>query len=194
MKIGANVLKIVIAKYNPNWILFFESEKKLLKGIFSDTCKTINHMGSTSVPGLSSKPIVDISIGVEKLNTKDFYADLLKVIGFKYQSGSEFEEWILFEKREVGKAFNLHIMPYNSKRLLDQLIFRRCLLGNGELAKDYELLKKHYTEHDDNLFYSMNKLPFVTGVVKGFKEGFSKTTECSEEQLYQYVQNKFCTN
>lgn len=189
-----DILKIVITEYNLNWKIFFKNEKELFKEIFSNQYKTINHIGSTSIPSLSSKPIVDISIGVKKLYEKDFYSKSLKTIGYKYQTGSEFEKWIFFEKREPEQKFNLHIMLYNSKRLLDQLIFKNCLLGNKKLIESYGWLKKHYKEHDDNLFYSMNKLPFVTRVVKGFKEGFSESSKCSEKELYQYVQNNFIEN
>ena len=187
-------MKIIITEYNRNWRIFFKNEKKLLKDIFSNRYKTINHIGSTSVPGLISKPIVDISIGVEKLCEKDFYSKFLKTIGYKYQSGSEFEEWILFKKRETEQEFNLHIMPHNSKRLLDQLIFKNCLLDNKKLIERYGCLKMNYIEHDDNLFYSMNKLPFVTRVVEGFKEVILELSKCSEEELYQYVQNIFIEN
>ncbi|MBN2834395.1 MAG: GrpB family protein [Candidatus Delongbacteria bacterium] len=182
---------IIISEYNPNWRVFFENEKKLLREIFSNQYKTINHIGSTSIPSLSSKPIVDISIGVEELYGKDFYSKLLKTTGYKYQVGSEFEKWILFNKKISEQEFNLHIMPYNSKRLLDQLIFKNCLLGNKELIERYGWLKNYYIKYDDNIFYYMNKLPFVTSVVEGFKEGFSESLKCSEEELYQYVQKNF---
>ncbi len=182
---------VIIVEYNPNWRILFKNEKKLLKEIFSNQYKTINHIGSTSIPNLTSKPIIDISIGVEKLNKKDLYSKFLKTIGYKYQTGSEFEKWILFGKREQEQDFNLHIMPYNSKRLLDQLIFKNCLLNNRNLIKSYGGLKKYYIECDDNAFYSMNKLPFVTEVIEGFKEGFLESYKCSEKELYQYVQNYY---
>jgi len=59
------------------------------------------------------------------------------------------------------------------------------------ITKNYGLLKKYYAEHDDNLFYSMNKLPFVTNVVEGFKEGFIGATKKSDEEFYQYIQDNF---
>ncbi|MCP4704894.1 MAG: GrpB family protein [candidate division Zixibacteria bacterium] len=184
-------MEIIITEYNPNWRIFFKNEKILLKEIFSNQYKSINHIGSTSISGLASKPIVDISIGVEKLKEKDFYLKILNTIGYQYNTGSEFEDWILFRKRTLRQAFNLHIMPYNSKRLLDQLIFKHCLLDNKKLIEDYGWLKKYYIKYDDNLFYHMNKLPFVTRVVEGFKEGLSQSLKCSEKELYQYVQNNF---
>jgi len=186
-----DILEIIITEYNSNWRIFFKNEKILLKKIFSNQYKSINHIGSTSIPSLASKPIVDISIGVIKLKEKDFYLRILNTIGYQYNTGSEFEDWFLFEKRVLKQTFNLHIMPYNSKRLLDQLIFKNCLLNNRKLIENYGWLKKYYTEHDDNVFYYMNKLPFVTRLVEGFKEGFSKSLKCSENELYQYVLNNF---
>ena len=186
-----DILEIIITEYNPNWRIFFENEKILLKMIFSNQYKSINHIGSTSIPSLASKPIVDISIGVIKLKEKDFYLRILNPIGYQYNTGSEFEDWILFNKKALKQSFNLHIMPYNSKRLLDQLIFKHCLLNNKKLIKNYGWLKKYHIENDDNLFYYMNKLPFVKRLVEGFKEGLSESLKCSEKELYQYVQNNF---
>jgi GrpB-like predicted nucleotidyltransferase (UPF0157 family) len=187
-------LELTIDEYNQNWIIYFKSEKKLLKEIFYDQFVSLNHIGSTSIPNLASKSIVDISIGVKELREKDFYIKLLKTIGYDFNTGSEFENWILFEKRNSKQNFNLHIMPSNSSRLLDQLIFKKCLMGNETLIKHYGWLKKYYVANDDNLFYYMNKLPFVKRVVDGFKKGLSESLKCSEEQLYQYVQMNFIEN
>ena len=194
IKTGIDVLEIIITEYNPNWRMFFKNEKRLLKEVFFNQYKSINHIGSTSIPSLDSKPIVDISIGLEQLYEKDFYSKLLKTIGYKYQAGSVFKKWILFKKIESSQEFNLHLMPYNSKRLLDQLVFKRSLFDNEKLIGSYGRLKKYYKEHDDNLFYSMNKLPFVTRVVEGFKEGFLESSKCTEKEFYQYVQNNFVNN
>ena len=130
---GVCGLKITIVKYNPKWKIFFENEKEKLKDIFLNQYKTINHIGGTSVENLDSKPIVDISVGVNELRDQDFYIKLLKMHDYKYNTGSKFEEWFLFKKRIKEQKFNLHIMKYNNKRLLDQLIFKYCLTDNEEL-------------------------------------------------------------
>jgi hypothetical protein len=79
-------------------------------------------------------------------------------------------------------------MKYDSKRLLEQLIFKYCLTDNKKLIDSYGWLKRYYKDNDDNLFYSMNKLPFVTNVVKGFKEGFLSETLQTNEEFYKYIQ------
>ena len=71
------------------------------------------------------------------------------------------------------------------------MIFKNCLLDNRKLIENYGFLKKYYNENDDYVFYSMNKLPFVINIVKGFKEGFMESRKCSEKELYQYVQKNF---
>ena len=186
-------MEITIIEYNPKWKLFFQNELVLLKKIFVGQYISINHIGSTSVHNLAAKPIVDVSIGVTNLKEIEFYKEHLKSTGYEYLAGSEIEEWILFEKK-LPERFNLHIMSYRSKRLLEQLVFKHCLLVNGRLATDYARLKKYFMDYDDNLFYSINKLPFVTNVVNNFKKGFLEASKDSENEFYKYVQINFTEN
>ena len=62
---------VKLEKYNPNWKAEFEKEKSFIKGIFQDTILDIQHIGSTSIPNLISKPLIDIAIKVEDLNFSD---------------------------------------------------------------------------------------------------------------------------
>ena len=125
--------KIIIEKYNPEWPLLFEKEALLLEDIFDGEYKSLNHIGSTSVPGLSAQPVIDISIGVIEFKEKSYYEDKLSETLYCYSNG--LSNWYLFKRYERQK-FHLHIMPYDSRRLVEQIIFCYCLKRNPELAKE----------------------------------------------------------
>ena len=76
---GLKVGTVTLEEYNSNWNKMFEEEKENLKKIFNDLAIEIEHIGSTSVEGLSAKPIIDIAIGVKDLNDfesiKDFFRE-----------------------------------------------------------------------------------------------------------------------
>ncbi|MBU0936260.1 MAG: GrpB family protein [Spirochaetes bacterium] len=184
-------MRIIINEYKSEWKTFFKNEKELLQVLLANEYVSINHIGSTSIPGLPAKPIVDISVGVGNLKDEHFYSKLLESSGYTYNTGSKFQEWILYSKKKRPQFFHLHIMPHNSTRLLDQLIFKNCVMHSKRLQESYTWLKKYYRDHDDGLFYSMNKLPFVSNVVEAFKKGFSESSGCPQADVYQYVLNNF---
>ena len=158
-------MKRIIESHNPAWKYLYEKESDKLKNIFKREYKSLNHIGSTSVEGLGSQPIIDMSIGMNELQDKEYYAHKLGSLGYKYANGSAFEEWILFKKYKRHK-FHLHIMPYNSKRLVEQIIFKLMLQNNPDIAKMYEQKKRYLVDYDDPLFYHMAKEDFVNEVVK----------------------------
>ena len=76
---------VVITKYNPKWPVYYENEKKLILNSIGNWIEGIEHIGSTSIKGLSSKPVIDILIGVRSLLEDDKYCiNGLESIGYKY--------------------------------------------------------------------------------------------------------------
>ena len=73
---------ITVADYNPLWIKKYEEEAVLIKEILADNCIAIYHIGSTSVPGLAAKPIIDIMAAVRSLEKVDCAAEAFSKIGY----------------------------------------------------------------------------------------------------------------
>ena len=70
---------IVVSDYNPAWPAMFEQERKSLQGVIGPVVLTIEHMGSTAVPGLAAKPIIDLLVGVRNLTeARSFCIEPLK--------------------------------------------------------------------------------------------------------------------
>ena len=75
---------IVVTNYDPLWTKKFEKEALLIKNIITDNCISIYHIGSTSVPGLAAKPIIDIMVVVRSLEAIDTVAEKFSEIGYEY--------------------------------------------------------------------------------------------------------------
>ena len=148
------------------WKKMFEMEKKKLVKIFNKDVFKIEHVGSTSVEGLSAKPIVDIAIGVSKLSDIDKYIDVLDNL-YKIKINNESQEILLINENEKETFFLIHILPINSKRYKNMIKFRNILIGNPKILKEYEILKiklsKQYSK--DRKMYTAAKNNYIQKIL-----------------------------
>jgi GrpB-like predicted nucleotidyltransferase (UPF0157 family) len=83
---------IEVRDYDPRWPVLFDEECERLRGVFGPAV-TIEHMGSTSVPGLAAKPIIDLLVGIRSLTeAKATYPGPLQAMGYAYIP--EYESWL----------------------------------------------------------------------------------------------------
>lgn len=75
---------IIVAEYNPAWPQMFKQEKRAIKKILGENCLAVHHIGSTAVPGLVSKPIIDIMPVVKNLNAVDEVSKDFETLGYEY--------------------------------------------------------------------------------------------------------------
>lgn len=136
---------IEVRDYDPNWAVYFEQERMSLQSAIGLMFK-IEHMGSTSVPGLAAKPIIDILIGVPSLSqARSTLLSPLVQLGYSYIP--EYEAWLpgeLFLRKGIPGPWthHLHVMEQSNPRWRDFLLFRDYLRVNPEIASAYGSLKK----------------------------------------------------
>lgn len=153
--------EIILVDHNKDWFQDFKEEHRILESAFNqDEYTKISHIGSTAIPWIKAKPIVDINIGLYELKKQQEYIPQLQEAGYFYQTGSKFEGWILFKKVVNKKKFNLHLLEANSQRYIEQIQFKEMLINDKELALYYEYIKIKAT-YDDPVFYYMNKRDFL---------------------------------
>lgn len=165
--------KIDIVPYDLSWKIKFEEEAKFLKGKFPKIVKRVEHFGSTAVPDLSAKPVVDMLIEVTSLNAaKKKIVPVLKSLGYDYFWRPEIDKppmYVWFIKRDSNgkRTFHLHMVEANSK-LWNRLYFRDYLRSHPKVAKQYEQLKtKLALEHpNDRETYTKAKTDFVVSVTE----------------------------
>ena len=168
----ANVL---IKNYDPNRELQFEEEKEKILSVISDKLIQIEHIGSTSVKGLGAKPIIDMMIGVDKLDDFVGLIGPLSKVDYEYVPKPEFLDRRFFRKGEWGKGTcHLHICEYKSNEWVEKLLFRDFLRENPKIADEYLNLKKILAKEYkfDRQAYTRKKEPFIREVIKCAKNKF----------------------
>ena len=134
---------VVVEKWNPKWKVEFEKiVASLGKDIIYNSIK-IEHVGSTSVEGLSAKPIIDLDIVIEK----DKFAvikELLNKKGYEYEGdlGIEGREAFSYSGKEELMTHHLYVCPQGSKELFKHITFRNFLKNNPALAAEYSKVKE----------------------------------------------------
>jgi len=118
---------LVIADYDPRWPKRYEEEKALVLSAIGHIIAAIEHIGSTSVPGLGAKPIVDIMIGLHRLDDAVECIPRLQAIGYQYVP--EFETSIpdrrFFRKGpDEARSHHIHMVERASKFWEDHITFR----------------------------------------------------------------------
>ncbi|MCX6754889.1 MAG: GrpB family protein [Candidatus Nomurabacteria bacterium] len=173
----------IISPYTNEWKDKFSTEKDLILDLLKDKILAIEHIGSTSIPGLSAKPIADIAIIVNEFEPADVFSKDLSKLGYKYNSSSTERHFYI---KGDPESFHLSISFANRGGFwVRQILFRDYLRNNPESKKEYEELKKKLLTEDP------------TGVNSYFagKDAFVKKiltlANWKENQLYSdYMKDK----
>lgn len=168
---------IEIVPYDPAWPKLFKQEANFLKSMFPKIIKQIEHFGSTAVPGLASKPIVDMLVEVSSLNqTKKIIVPKLKSLGYDYFWRPEIDKppmYAWFIKRDSSGVRTHHIHMVEAKsNLWDRIYFRDFLRKNKKEAKFYEKLKLELAKKypNDREKYTKAKTKFIVNLTKKAKQ------------------------
>lgn len=151
----------------PSWKEKFQSERKRIKEIFGDDSIAIEHIGSSSVEGLVSKPIIDIAVLISKREDGDKFIEFLSQLGYWYDKPNSSGERHFFRKGQPTE-FHLSIAYVDKGSFWErQILFRDYLRSHPEDRDEYarlkkELLKKDPTGNDD---YIGGKKEFVLRIL-----------------------------
>lgn len=183
-------MKIQFEEYNPAWNQSFEHIKKELIEAIGFLNPKIEHIGSTSIAGLSAKPIIDILVGLE--NEKDLEETIAPLIEQGYQYYVVYNEFMpyrrLFVKHKPSfntlaipslireevdvpkntlehsqRLAHVHILPYHSEHWLRHIAFRDYLRSHPSLKKEYQQLKEKLSRQEwvDGNEYNQAKDCFI---------------------------------
>lgn len=160
---------VKLVEYNSNWPKLYEDEAARLCKVLGISADRIQHVGSTSIPGMLSKPILDIAILVDSLDdTAERWKDNLANLDYWYKGVEpDLPDRRFFAKgpRERRTVY-LHIV--NNREFESLIKFRDILRNNPTLAEEYAALKqKLAAEHKDNRnIYTRSKNDFITRVIQ----------------------------
>jgi GrpB-like predicted nucleotidyltransferase (UPF0157 family)/predicted acetyltransferase len=165
---------IELVAYDNQWPGMAELEIKSLRNVLpKNHIIDIQHVGSTAIPGISAKPIIDIQIAVDSLTTiKQTAINQLKMLGYEYWNENPDPERMFFVKGMPPfgekRTHHVHIVELDSKHWQGKILFRDCLISHPEIAREYEELKRKLaTEHTyDREQYTDSKAKFINEVLK----------------------------
>ena len=159
---------IWLVPYDPAWPSRFIEERNALNDAIGPWATGgIHHVGSTAVPGLEAKPIIDILIGVDSLEASRACFDPLAKLGYLYAPYRTDEMHWFCKPHPSCRTHHLHLVPTDSQRFRDELAFRDALRADPITAEKYAALKCDLAQRfaDDREAYTDAKSDFVRRVV-----------------------------
>ena len=164
---------IQIVPYDPGWIHDFEKERDRILGALGELARRIDHNGSTAVPGLAAKPIIDIQISVERLHPIDPFASALARLGYLHKPHPDDAFCPFFHQPEQWPhTHHVHVVQAGGIEERRTLAFRDYLCDHTEIAGEYVALKRRLAaEHNaeglsTEQAYAEAKSGFVERVVE----------------------------
>jgi GrpB-like predicted nucleotidyltransferase (UPF0157 family) len=165
---------VEIVPYDPRWpLLFAREEAHLVASLPSDLVGRIEHVGSTAVPGLAAKPIVDMLVEVRDLEaTKIRIAPVLEAEGYDYiwrpthgDDGPPWYAWFIKRASSGARTHHIHMIEPHFPQW-DAILFRDYLRAHPDVAAEYAALKRDLAASfpDDRIAYTRGKTGFITRI------------------------------
>jgi len=178
--------KMEMTDYNPGWIKLFEKEKQFLETILPDSMiNRIEHFGSTAIPHISAKPIIDILVEVNSLEeVKTNVVPLLESNGYEYlwrpSIGNKppYYAWFIKRNSKGKRSHHIHMVEQDSI-LWDRIYFRDYLKEFPAEAKRYDTLKKTLTTRyaHDRVEYTKAKTAYIEKITEKAKQYYQEKTK-----------------
>lgn len=136
--------KVIVMPYDESWKLAFEEIKKEIVSALGDLIIGIEHVGSTSVEGLSAKPCIDIDVIIKDYSVFDIVVSKLEVIGYTHtgNQGIKDREAFKYVDKPHLQKHHLYVCPQQSEELYRHITFRDFLRSTPEAVRKYGLTKE----------------------------------------------------
>ncbi|MDQ0159600.1 GrpB family protein [Alkalibacillus salilacus] len=119
--------EVIVCSYNPDWILRFKHEAEKLQEVFISEDIIIYHIGSTAIPGLKAKPIIDIMVVIDNIVRVDQYVDGMRNLGYEPKGENGIPGRCYFQKGGDRRSHHVHVFEVGSPDIDRHLAFRDYL-------------------------------------------------------------------
>lgn len=156
---------ITITEHDPSWPSLFESERERVHEALGEVVTRIEHFGSTAVPGMAGKPVVDLLVGVTDLALASERVRVLEELGYE-NFGEVFFPGRIYLRRRGPIHFNVAMTVEGSPFWADQILIRDYLRAHPEEAAAYAACKQSAFAAGSRMFstYSQAKGPFLSAL------------------------------
>lgn len=179
MDLGVMRGKAKVLEYNPNWKKLFIEERDRIMA--TTKCNFVAHIGSTAIPGLAAKPIIDILLGYREVEDLGLYKSKLLLLGYEYRGTPHNIDDHIFIRviEEKIQTHKIHLVEYLGGQWKMKLNFRDQLIKSDTLREEYSKLKfsleSKYGETRKE--YTKRKDPFIKKVLSTSSSGSTKGTK-----------------
>ena len=160
---------VEVIPHNPNWEQKFKAEAKKIEGIFEEIFVNIYHIGSTAIPLVKAKPVIDIMVEVKDINKVDSYNKQMEELGYEALGEYGITKRRFFQKGGDNRTHHVHIFEKGSPQIKRHIDFKDYLIPHPEIAGEYSRLKEKlakkyrydidkYQEGKDNFIKKIDKL------------------------------------
>ena len=161
--------EVVVVPYDPRWPILFEEASAQLKGALGPAILAVHHVGSTAVPGLCAKPILDVLVSVPDFDAATGLVTQLQALGYEFRPEEEIPDRHYFRRPSGGdlRTHHLSLAEPGSLHHRVTLTFRDALRRDSELAAAYARLKVVLTRT-----FPLDRPPYIEGKTQ-FVRGLS---------------------
>ncbi len=154
--------------HNQEWDALFQIEKAKLFEALGDQILDIQHVGSTAIPTISAKPIIDIAVLVRSIDEACKQVGKIEALGYEKKQEEKSERIFLTKGPEEMRTVYLHIGDRGTNYIQDMIAFRDYMIKNPGQAKEYMELKSELAEKfvNDRETYTAAKEKFIRDVLK----------------------------
>ena len=157
---SGNSDRVELVDHDPGWAHLFDAEKGQISAIFDGRAVAIEHVGSTSVPGLSAKPIVDVLVGLRELELSDDEVEAMRSLGYEYLGEYGLPGRLFFRKEP--RTHHVHVVAHGGDHWERHLTFRDALRSDAEERQRYDEFKRRLAaEGHPRDVYTELKTPFI---------------------------------
>jgi len=154
-----------LVPHDPGWADSFEAAATDIRDRLGSTALSVDHVGSTAIPGIDSKPVIDILVLVERYDPEAVYRNPLESLGYVFKHRDMGHAF--FEGHPSGMSTQVHVVEESSEESRIMVTFRDYLRTHPDEARRYEQLKHTLADrYSDGIVYADAKSEYVWEVVR----------------------------
>lgn len=172
MNLGGTQSMVTIVDYDPGWPARYDVERAIVGAAFGESAVLMEHIGSTSVPGLAAKPIIDIVVAAHRIPLPASCVSAMEAIGYESMGEYGIPGREYFRKhRPAPRTCHVHVYAVGDKHVAAHLLFRDYLRSHPTEADRYGALKRELARASlDGPEFSAGKAELIAELLERARE------------------------
>jgi len=134
--------KVEVSSHKEEWLSMFQVESEKIKGIFGNLVLSVHHIGSTAIPNIKAKPVIDIMIEVVNICEVDKFNHQMEQLGYIAYGENGIPNRRFFSKGGDNRTHHVHIFEQGNSEITRHIAFRDYMIAHPEEAQKYSQLKQ----------------------------------------------------